>query len=399
MTTLTIKLPNLHPGQQIVEREARRFNVINCGRRWGKTKYCGRKLIEPALHGYPTAWFAPTNKMMAEVWREVVGRTQPLIKRSNASDHRIELITDGVIEMWSLENFESTRGRKYKRAVIDEAAMVQNLGEAWQAVIRPTLTDLKGDAFLPSTPKGRNFFWECFQRGLDPHQEDWACWQMPTSTNPYIDPLEIEAARRELPERIFQQEYLALFLENAGGVFRKVRAAATAERRDPYDGQFAMGVDWAQKHDFTVLTVIDVQTKRMVDWDRFNQIDWEVQRSRLQTLAAKWKAFRIVAEHNSIGGPNIEALQRMDLPVVAFEMTPSSKPPLIESLALAFEQDEITILNDPLLIGELEAYERTVSEHTGRSRYSAPEGQHDDTVISLALAWHAVQQPTSLLLW
>lgn len=399
MTTKTVKFPRLHPGQQTVEHELRRFNIICCGRRWGKTKYCTRKLIEPALHGDPVAWFSPTHKMLAEVWREVVERVAPITHKRNAQDYRIELTTGGLIEMWSLDNYDSIRGRKYKRVVIDEAAMVTNLGEAWQAVIRPTLTDLKGDAFLPSTPRGHNFFWQCFQRGLDPAHVDWQSWQLPTSTNPYIDPAEIAAAQRELPERIFEQEYGARFLESAGGVFRRVRANATATRCEPYTGQFAMGVDWGQKNDFTVLTIIDVGTRAVVAIDRFNQIDWAVQRQRLTNLATAWDVRTIMAERNSIGGPNIEALQRDDLPIRAFDTTAQSKGPLIERLALAFEQNALSIPNDPLLIGELEAYERTVNAYTGRSRYGAPEGIHDDMVMSLALAWHAANQPSDLLLW
>jgi hypothetical protein len=77
------------------------------------------------------------------------------------------------------------------------------------------------------------------------------------------------------------------------------------------------------------------------------------------------------------------------LPVVAFTTTAQSKGPLIESLVLAIEKREVTLLNDPVLINELEAYERTVSKETGRSKYSAPEGMHDDVVISCALGWMA----------
>jgi hypothetical protein len=151
-----------------------------------------------------------------------------------------------------------------------------------------------------------------------------------------------------------------------------------------------MGVDWAQMHDFTVLTVLDRATRRMVDWQRFNQLDWALQRGHLTSMVRTWKVKRIIAERNSIGSPNIEALHREGLPVMAFDTTATSKPPLIESLVLAFERSEIGILANEVLIGELEAYERTVSEQTGRSRYSAPEGQHDDCVMSLALAWHGV---------
>ena len=60
---------------------------------------------------------------------------------------------------------------------------------------------------------------------------------------------------------------------------------------------------------------------------------------------------------------------------------------------IELERGELGILNDPVLIGELEAYERTVSPVTGRSRYSAPEGMHDDCVMALALAWYGLTAP------
>lgn len=399
-TTKTVKLPRLHSAQRQIDRDARRFNVVCCGRRWGKTKYGIRKLLEPAIAGKPVGWFSPTHKMLAEVWREVCQRIAPLIQRVNSQEHRIELITGGVVEFWSLDHFDSIRGRKYQRVIIDEAAMVAHLETAWFAVIRPTLTDLLGDAWLLSTPRGRNFFWRCYQLGLDTNRPDWQCWQLPTVTNPYINPSEIEAARLELPERTFQQEYLALFVEDAGGVFRNVRACAIAPMEvAPYAGSFVMGVDWAQKYDFTVLTVLDASSKQVVAVDRFNGVDWAMQRDRLSTLAAQWAITMIYAEQNSIGSPNIEALQYQGLPIVGFETTASSKGPLIQSLALAFEQASIAIPNDPILVGELEAYEFSTNAHTGHRRYHAPEGMHDDCVMSLALGWYGAQQTTGLFLW
>ena len=356
----------------------------------GKTRLGIDRLIHPALDGQPVAFFAPTYKMMSDVWRELYNTVQPVTQRVSSQEHRLELITGGVIDMWSLDTPDAPRGRKYQRVVIDEAAMVPHLQEAWQASIRPTLTDFQGDAWFTSTPKGMNFFRTVWQYGQDPARSEWASWQMPTTANPFIKASEVDAAQAELPERIFAQEYLATFLEDAGGVFRGVRACATAERLTPYESRFVMGVDWGQTNDFTVLVVMDSETRTVVDLDRFNQIGWSMQRGRLRAMAERWGVASIVAESNSMGGPNVEALQDEGLPVTAFETTGTTKGPLIESLALAFERQEIVILNDPVLVGELEAYEREVSPVTGRSRYSAPEGMHDDCVMALALAWWGI---------
>jgi len=347
--------------------------------------------------GDPVAFFAPTYKMLGDVWREVVRVLAPVTLRVNVQDKRIELITGGVIDFWSLTKFDSIRGRKYKRVVIDEVAMVPGFGDAWQFVIRPTLTDFKGDAFFLSTPKGHNFFHQAYVWGQDPYKKEWTSFSMPTTANPFIDPEEVEAAREDMPERTYAQEYLAQFLEDAGGVFRGVRKVATAKVLPPYYGSFVMGVDWAQMHDFTVLTVMDALSKKVVDFDRFNQIGWELQRGRLMSMALRWRPWLILAESNSIGGPNIEALQREGLPVAGFEMGAHNKGPLITNLVLGIEREELELLNDEVSIGELEAYESKANPVTGRRKYSAPQGMHDDTVISQCLAWRGITNAAEYL--
>lgn len=198
----------------------RRFNVLACGRRWGKTTFgtCER-LIPPALEGYPVAWFSPTYKMLAEVWRDVVQRLRPVTKRISAQEHRLELITGGVFDMWSLDTPDVARGRKYRRIGIDEAAMVRGLRDAWQQVLRPTLADYEGEADFYSTPKGFNDFYELYQLGEA--GGDWASWQSPTSDNPYIKPSEIDAMRVELPGYVYEQEVLARFVTLDGALFKR----------------------------------------------------------------------------------------------------------------------------------------------------------------------------------
>ncbi len=204
--------------------------------------------------------------------------------------------------------------------------------------------------------------------------------------------------RRGLPERVFAQEIEAAFLDDAGGVFRRVMDCATATEAQPEQGhQYLFGVDWARTNDWTVVTVIDATTKRMVYMDRFNQIDYRLQVSRLKALAERYQPDAIIAEANSMGGPLVETLQWEDLPVQPFTTTNATKAAIIDGLALAFERGELTILNDATLINELQAYE---SERlpSGLIRYSAPEGMHDDCVMSLALAWYGCST-TGPLIW
>lgn len=240
-----------------------------------------------------------------------------------------------------------------------------------------------------STPKGRNWFWRLWQRCQDGGQDEWRGWQLPTSDNPYIADGEIEAARKGSTEKIFQQEYLAMFLEDAGGVFRRVMDAATATALDvgKKGRQYIIGADWGRSNDFTAFTVIDTESKEMVYSDRFTQIDYNIQAGRLKALYNRFPG-TIIAEYNSMGGPIVERLQMEGLPVTGFTTTNKMKEVLIRGLESAFENGEIRILPDPILIGELQAYEQ---ERMAMGwRFGAPEGMHDDTVISLALAWSGV---------
>jgi hypothetical protein len=183
-------------------------------------------------------------------------------------------------------------------------------------------------------------------------------------------------------------------------VFRKVMDAATAEWQEKPTGgaEYIFGVDWGKQNDWTVITVLDLRNKRLVYFDRFNRIDYQVQLGRLQALAELWRPTVIIAESNSMGEPLCEQLQRMNLPVQPFLTTNATKAVAIDALALAFERGEIQIVNDPILIGELQAYEMERLPG-GSFRYSAPEGMHDDTVMALALAWRGVQDSGPLLLW
>jgi hypothetical protein len=327
--------------------------------------------------------------MLTEVWREALTILKPITSGVSKQEHRIELLTGAAVDMWSLDNPDSSRGRKYARAVVDEAAMIPNLAEAWQAVIRPTLTDYKGDGYLLSTPKGMNFFYECFSRGQDALYPDWASWHMPTVANPYIDPGEVEKARLELPEAVFRQEYLAEFLQNEGAVFRNIAACLHAPKTTPEQHKghrIVLGVDWGMKNDFTVACALCATCNCEVELDRFNKIEWAFQRARIKAIYDRWQISDGLVELNSIGSPNFEALQPDCPKLRGFETTGSSKPPLIQSLALALERVEVQWLSDDVARLELMAYESRVSATTGRVGYSAPEGQHDDTVIGRALA-------------
>jgi hypothetical protein len=396
-----VHLRKRHEGQRQVVQEARRFNVLSLGRRWGKTTLG----IDIAVSGYTSvegrtyaglldggyvAWFAPSYKYLLEAWRELVHAVRPLVHSINSSDKRLTLITGGVFEAWTLDNPDAGRGRKYDLAIVDEAAMVDRLMDTWSLAIRPTLADREGAAWFLSTPKGHNAFYRLYSLGQDADPA-WRSWKMPSETNPHVPAHEIQAMRESLPERVVAQEIDAAFMADGGGVFRKVRDAIDRTPRTGYDPActYTMGADWGRTNDFTVLTVYNVTKKRVEHIERFTGIGYDLQTQRLRALAQRYRVQTVVAESNSMGGPVVESLQRLGLPVIPFATTGESKGPLIEALSLGIESGAVQLLPDDVLIAELTSYELQRLP-SGRYRYSAPDGQHDDCVISLALAYYAV---------
>jgi phage terminase large subunit-like protein len=352
---INLQLPALHQAQAQTVSGAKRYNIICCGRRWGKTVLGMDRLIQTALQGKPVAWFGPTYKSVADTWRELCSLLANITRSRNEQEKRLELLGGGVIDVWSLDSPDAGRGRKYALVVIDEAAMIPNLAQAWQESIRPTLTDLHGSAWILSTPRGFNYFKVLFDFGQDCQRQGWASWQMPTSANPFIDRDEIEAARQDLTEAAFTQEYLAKFIDSEGIVFRRVIDLATANPKGkPETGhEYIIGCDWGRSHDYTVFIVVDATAHAIVALDRSNHVDYALQCNRLRALSETWQPKRIIAEQNSIGQPIIEQLRRDGLRIEPFTTTNASKAQAIEELALAFERGDIRILNHPVLVNEL----------------------------------------------
>jgi hypothetical protein len=398
-----------HDGQKRLAREKRRFNVACMGRRFGKT-YFGLEqvLFEPggAIDGRPTAWFSPSYKLMTDVWRDAERTLGKVARRASRTEWRMELITGGQIDFWTLEDLDAGRGRKYARIVIDEAAHSRHLADVWNHAIAPTLTDYKGEAWFISTPAGHNFFRELYRRG-DPEnpdrRADWQSWRMPTLANPHLDPAEIEQWRDVLPERIYAQEYEAVFLDSGGGVFRRVTDAidekltdGLGSAADPLDDlhRYVIGADWGRHNDFSVFTVVDAANRSVVEVERYNKIEYTFQIQRLATLCQRFPGAPIIAESNSMGEPVIEQLRRRDLTVRAFHTSNASKAEIIESLALAFDEGSISLPKYPPLIGELMSFDQERLP-SGAIRYAAPSGGHDDCVMSLALAWHGAKSASA----
>lgn len=383
-----IKIPPiaLHPGQQAIINGQSRYKVISAGRRFGKTLLSVEWLgLMPggALDGAPVGYFAPTYKLLLDVWSNFSKTLKPVIQHSNKTEMRMELITGGLIDFWTLEDANAGRGRKYKRAVIDEAAHARYLKDAWEQAISPTLTDYRGDAWFVSTPKGINFFHELYQRGLS-GQPGWASYHAPTSANPHIDPREIDAVRQTLPELVFRQEYLAEFVTFGAGL---VKPEFLIQGTAPEGMPIALGVDLAisekQGADYSAITAMsrDNNSGRVYirEVERFRGQFNEVL-NRIKAAAARHHATVIEVEQTQYQAAVVQELARTTALPVRGVRPDKDKLTRFMPLLTRFEQGLVRY--DPAHVPAWYLDELL----------SFPEGEHDDGVDSSALALHALSQ-------
>lgn len=375
MSEQVIRLVEATRSQAKVLSEQKRFNVLCCGRRWGKSKLAINLIGECAMDGYPSAYFAPTYKLLEGTFKELLQRLEPAIKKKHDNQF-IELKTGGQIDFWSMENQLAGRSRKYKRAIIDEAAFNRNLWTTWTEAIRPTLTDLKGDAWFMSTPKGKNDFYKLFMRGQT-NEPNWMSWQMPTSTNPHIDISEIEDARHDLPELAFSQEYLAEFNESVANPFgfNFIKMCTMPQSMEP---AVCYGIDLAKSVDWTVIIGLD-RFGQVCSFDRF-QRPW----NETKEIILRLPKAPLRIDSTGVGDPIVEDVQRTREQVTGVKYTSQTKQQLMEGLAAAIQQRKITF-PPGVIASELESFEFEMTR-TG-VKYTAPPGMHDDCVNALALAW------------
>lgn len=399
-----IDLPSLHPGQEKVFKSKARFKVLACGRRWGKSFLCALMCIFRANEKQACYWVAPTLEQGNIGWNMLMSIVAQFPKdyvKIRETPKRVEFASGGWIQIRSADKPDNLRGVSLDFVVLDECAWIDR--RTWFEVLRPALADRQGHAVFISTPKGIDWFHELYQAGMTGLSEEIQSFKFPTSSNPYIPAGEIEAAKKAMDSRTFRQEFLAEFLEDAGGVFRKVRTAATADITnkavkgdDDQQHMYIVGVDWGRKHDYTAFAVLDCNTKQIVWVERFSGVEYATQKQRLKSLNERFHPAVIWAENNAMGDPVIEELANEDLPIVGFSTQVRSKMEIMDSLALGLDNEILKLpdaekMMDDLpaqaIIGELQAYEGKRTK-TGLMSYGAPEGYHDDMVMAIALAWH-----------
>lgn len=372
-----------------------RFIVGACGTKFGKTYGCATRIAMEAWDnpGSTNWWVAPSYSQAEMAMDEVMKRLPEGLFRPQAAKMRLTLLNpDGrersTIQFKSADNPSLLRGFPVNFFVIDEAAREMPY-ESFKSVMT-TVTQTYGRGIIISTPNGRGWFYDIYDRGdkkkWPTEWPEWYSLRMPTWVNPTVPLKSIEDARKNLPEDAFKQEYAAEFLNESAGVFNGIKGCIRGSLEKYIPGHsYVMGVDLARTKDYTVLTVMDRASKHVVAWNRFNQMDWASQYYQIIALAREYRAM-VVVDSTGIGDPITQTLQGAGLYVSPYKISGSTaKTQLIQNLRVSIEQNRISFPAIPVLVDELERYEYRQTA-SGVTQYQAPEGRHDDAVISLALA-------------
>jgi hypothetical protein len=383
MTTrdVTIRLPKLHASQRRVWTEAARYNVLRCGRRWGKTtllRYvCGRAVA----NGLKVGFGAPQRGTAMPVWAEMKGMFDPIITDRREDYMRFSTINGGEFHVWPLDKDLVARGFDYDLFVIDEAAYVRKLMDLWQNAIRPTLTDRQGVAWFVSTPHGRNDFQTLYELGAS-DDDAWYSACVGTLDNPHMPREDIEQARRELPEEVFRQEYEGIPAANAANPFG-TDAIADCVGKMSTDEPVWFGVDIAQSQDWTVIVGLDEQG-RVAHFERFQHVPYDEIERRVVSAVKHRVA---VIDKTGVGAPVWERIALECSQAEPFTYTANSKQELMHGLRAAIHRNDITYPDGPIR-HELDVFQYKM---TGTGvRYEAPAGFHDDCVCALAQAVYAM---------
>jgi hypothetical protein len=217
----TVKLQELHAKQVEIGRAFNEHDlvVVRCGRRFGKTTLFERCAAKWAYQGLRVGWFGPTYKLNLPTYKRVLQTISPVTVSKSKIDQIIETQKGGCVEFWTLQDEDAGRSRFYDRVIVDEASLVpKGLRETWEQSIRPTLLDRRGKAMMAGTPKGvdpDNFFYQaCTDKTLG-----WVEFHAPTASNPKLDPDAVAKLILEYPALVYQQEFLAEFVDWRGSAF------------------------------------------------------------------------------------------------------------------------------------------------------------------------------------
>ena len=247
MTDLNV---TLHDAQMEIFTSPKRFKIASCGRRFGKSYLAAWVLIINALKSDSKDVFyvAPTFQQAKDIlWSILKTIGKDVIKAAHENTATLTLINDRKIYLKGSDRPDTLRGVGLAYVVMDEYASMKQ--EVWEMILRPTLADIKGGALFIGTPAGKNHFYQLWlDAQKEEYKKEWEAFQFNSTDNPFLDPLEIEAARNTMSTQAFRQEFEATFETFSGGIFKEewlqyVDDDEFDDKKAKAQGHFVISVD------------------------------------------------------------------------------------------------------------------------------------------------------------
>ncbi len=349
-----------HPKQRDMVNDiigsAAKYHVACVGRQFGKSLMAINLSLYWMINNGPVKvlWVSPVYSQTTKVQKELMQAigASGIVKNCNYSDNYIRLKNGSEIIFRSAEKYDNIRGLTVDYGILDEAAFMKE--DAWKEAIKPVFLVRGKKVLFISTPKGKNWFHELFQLARSNDYENYKAYTGSSYDTPYINVEEIEDAKRTLPPNVFQQEYLAKFIDSGGEDFSNLQSNIM-----PTSGQnnskIYCGVDLGKQEDFTVATFMNAQGQ-VVDIYRANAQEWTTMTREIITRIKKYQA-TVMIEVNSIGDVVYEMIKKQWQDTHPFITTSKSKNEIVEGLILDMNEDTIGIPDShtfPALLGELE---------------------------------------------
>lgn len=376
-----------------------KFKVAVLHRRAGKSKTALNQQISRAVYQKGIYYyFLPTYRQAKSViWDSLIKEHVPkeLIEKINDSELAVYYKNGSIQRFAGCEDVDRHRGINPIDVVFDEYSEMPE--QIWTAIIQPILRENHGTATFIFTPKGKNHSWKLIQMAKD-NPSEWFVSIKGVQDTEVFTLGELEEIKRNTPQALYEQEYMCSFIEGAGQFFRRIHQNAyPSDTPLTQEGDFQVGVDLAKYQDFTVLTPFNLNTFIAYPQERFNQVDWNLQKARIEAMARRFNGALVWPDATGVGDPVVEDLKARGLNIggennEGFKFTEISRQNLLNNLALLLEQDKIKIPNDEGLIAELEAFRYELTDR-GKIKVTVPEGMTDDRVMSLALSVWGVREP------
>ena len=305
-----------------------------------------------------------------------------IIKNVNQSEMIIELVNGSMLQLVGADNIDRIVGTNPIGIVFSEYSLMKQ--EVWD-FIYPILNENGGWAVFVMTPRGTNHAYTLMNKIKD--DPNWFVEVLSIDDTNALTKEQLDSARNELPHDVFIQEYYVKFLDSGLGFFRRIdeNTYKMAEYKKRDASFFQLGVDLAKYQDYTVITPFNLNDFHVQEQDSFNQIDYNLQKARIENSYLRHNNARIVMDSSGVGEPIFDDLIHRGLNVTPFRFSRTTRKDLLTNLQILLEQDKIKIPDDPALIDELKSMTYELTEQ-GTSIIKVPDGKHDDRIMSLALA-------------